>query len=1000
MPNSQETKSKMLEGLNAAQEKAVTVTTGPLLIIAGAGTGKTTVITRRIAWLIEQNLAQPGQILALTFTDKAANEMLERVDQIMPLGYSEISISTFHAFAQSVLRDHALDIGLPSDFTVLNETQAWMLIQSKLHEFDLDYYRPMGNPTRFIHALLDHFEKAKGEGITPEAYLKYVESLQLATDSPTKTGKKKAKGKKESSENEPTPDDRALELKRLTEVANAYHKYQKMILDLGFLDYSDLINYTIRLFKTRPQILKKYQSKFKYILVDEFQDTDLSQYELVKMLALPENNITVVGDDDQSIYKFRGASISNILKFEDDYPNSSKVTLTDNYRSGQKILDLSYDFIQLNNPERLEARLKLSKKLTGHKPEPGKIEVIHTQTGHEEAVAVADRIQALMASDHYGYNDFAVLVRANDHADPFIAELTKRRMPFMFVANRGLYKKPFILDLIHYLKLLDNYHESDSLFRVINFPKFRMPAADLITITRATKKKGLSVYEALKMVPMQIKVSDEAAQKIQNLLQLLEIHTGLARQTHVTELIFRVLNDLGILKDLTDKSNERSEDIALLRKFYTKAQAFETESDDKTAKGFLDLIRLEQQAGNTGELAFDPNVGPETVKIMTIHSSKGLEFNCVFITNMVEARFPSRDRKEQIELPQDLVNEIFSEGDVHLMEERRLFYVAATRAKKHLFLTWADNYGGTSTKKPSRFLVEAGLLTPAAAPGPTGTTVFQRPPTLPLPGAGDIPLPESFSWTSISSFLKCPLEFKYKHLYQIPWPGNPYTSFGQSIHKAIQVFSQTLIQMNSVKQNDLFGGGKKDSKFEYPPLKKLHEIYDQHWIDEWYQNRAQQSRFKERGYRLLENYYNYLTAKKLLPAEVEKFFRLKLGQYKYIGVIDCIFENPDGSITIVDFKTSQKARSKLERVDKKQLLGYQMAAQEFLHKKVKHMAYWDLEDLSHVIEFRGTDEEIAEIREEFEENIAEIIAAIKNDSFLELDKHKSHDCEFRELEPT
>jgi DNA helicase-2/ATP-dependent DNA helicase PcrA len=998
MPNTAETKSKMLEGLNAAQEEAVTVTTGPLLIIAGAGTGKTTVITRRIAWLIEQNLAKPEEILALTFTDKAANEMLERVDQIMPLGYSEISISTFHSFAQSVLRDHALDIGLPSDFNVLNETQAWMLIQSKLHEFDLDYYRPMGNPTRFIHALLDHFEKAKGEGITPEAYLKYVENLQLATDSPAKTAKKKEKGKRQEAEEKPNDDDKALEIKRLTEVANAYHKYQKMILDLGFLDYSDLINYAIRLFKTRPQILKKYQAKFKYVLVDEFQDTDLAQYELVKMLSLPENNITVVGDDDQSIYKFRGASISNILKFEDDYPNSSKVTLTDNYRSGQKILDLSYDFIQLNNPERLEAKLKISKKLIGHKPEPGEIEVIHTQTGHEEAQAVADRIRKLMETEQFGYNDFAILVRANDHADPFIAELTKRKMPFMFVANRGLYKKPFILDLIHYLKLLDNYHESDSLFRVINFPKFRIPAPDLISVTRATKKKGLSVYEALTMVPMEIKVSEVAAKKIQNLLQMLSTHTGLARQMHVTELIFRILNDLGILKDLTDKSNERSEDIALLRKFYAKAQAFESESDDKTAKGFLNMIKLEQQAGNTGELAFDPNIGPETIKIMTIHSSKGLEFNCVFIANMVEARFPSRERKEQIELPPDLVNEILSEGDVHLMEERRLFYVAATRAKKYLFLAWSDNYGGTSSKKPSRFLFESGLLNPSTSTKPTGQVIFKQNPTLPLTN-NNLPLPESFSWTSISSFKKCPLEFKYKYFYQLPWPGNCHLSFGQSIHKTLELFSLLLIQLNSLSnQNDLFGTTK--TEFTYPKIEKLYEIYDKNWIGDWYKDTSQQKQYKDRGYKLLKNYYEYITAKKLIPSAVEKTFRLKLEDYKYVGKIDCIFESKEGKIIIIDYKTTAKPRKKIDKLDKDQLLIYAMAATEFLNKKVEYLAYWDLEDLSNIIEFQATTEEINRVKNDTIKNINEIIETIKTDTFFEKDiRNPSHDCEFRDLEP-
>ncbi len=988
MPTEVKNKSKVLEGLNKQQELAVTHKDGPLLIIAGAGTGKTSVITRRIAWLVEQGMATTDQILALTFTDKAATEMIDRVDQIMPLGYSEISISTFHAFAQSVLKQHALDIGLPSDYKVLNDTQAWMLIQNHLNDFELEYYRPMGNPNKFIHALLDHFDKAKREGVTPEVYLKYAQDLQLATDSTVKSKRKKKV-------EEPVVDP--AEIQRLTELTNAYHKYQKLILDQGYLDYNDLINYTLQLFKTRPKILNQYREQYKYILVDEFQDTDLAQYELVKLLASPLNNVTVVGDDDQSIYKFRGASISNILKFEDDYPGSVKVTLVDNYRSGQAILDFAYDFIQQNNPERLETKLKISKKLLSHKDEAGLINVIHSETVHDEAVAIADRICSLMEKENFTYNDFAILVRANDHADPILAELTKRTIPYTYVANRGLYKKPFILDLLAYLKLLDNYHESESLFRVLTLKKFRIPSHDLIAITQATKRKALSVYEVIKQIPILIKISEEGQKKLTELLALLEKHTSMARNTHCTQVIIKILEDTDILNDLTQHSNERSEDIMLLRKFYAKAQAFEADSDDKTVKGFLGLIRLELMAGNTGELAFDSNIGPETVKVMTIHSSKGLEFKCVFIINMVDARFPSRDRKEQIELPKSLVNEIFSEGDVHLMEERRLFYVGITRAKQLLFLTWADNYGGTTNKKPSRFLIETKLEAESSRARATGEVLFKKAPTLPLPQPSVFAVPDSFSWTSISSFLKCPLEFKYKYLYQIPWPGNGYTSFGSSIHKTIQVFSKLLIQMSSAKQNDLFGKTTKD-KFIYPPLKKLYEIYEQNWNDDWYASKTDQQSFKDRGYRLLENYYNYLTSHGLIPKETEKFFKLKLGDYKYVGVMDCIFENPDGSISIVDYKTSQKARKKLEKVDKKQLLGYQLAAQDYFKKKVQNLSYWDLEDLSSVIEFVGTDEEIDTIKTEFQENINEIVEAIKTNSFAELDQKKSHDCEFRELE--
>ena len=985
-------KSTLLENVNQSQAEAISFDSGPLLIIAGAGTGKTTVLTRRIAWLIEQGKAQPEDILALTFTEKAATEMNDRVDQLMPLGYAEISISTFHAFAQKVLQQHALDIGLPGDFKLLTETQTWMMMQKNLHMLDLDYYRPMGNPSKFIHSLIKHFQKAKGEGITPETYLAYAEKLQQPIKEIVKPKKRNKKTEEPTSE---MIDD--AEIKRVQEIANAYHQYQKMLLDNGFLDFGDLINYTVKLFKERPKILHEYQKKFKYILVDEFQDTDLSQYEMVRMVANPLNNVTVVGDDDQSIYKFRGASISNILKFKEDYPKAHEITLNDNYRSSQPILDLSYDFIQLNNPERLETRLKISKKLISHSDTEGEIKVLHAQTSHQEADLVANKIINLMTADDFDYNDFAILVRANDHAEPFIGELNKRGIPFIYVANRGLYKKPFVLDLLAYFKLLDNYHETDNLFRVLNFKKFKINSNDLINMGQVAKKKALSLFEVIKLLPANVSVSEETYRMLAELQVLLEKHTNWTRTMPVSELLIKILEDLNITKDLAQDSIQNVENRSLLQQLYTKMQNFEVDNDDKTLKSFLNLIRLESDSGNTGELAFDPNIGPEAVKVMTIHSAKGLEFKCVFVVNMVEARFPSRDRKEQIEIPQPLVKEILSEGDVHLMEERRLFYVAVTRAKQYLYLTWADEYGGSTIKKPSRFLVETKLENPEALNKPTGEVDFKPKQQLPLPDKHSYAIPESFSWTSISSFLKCPLEFKYKYLYKLPSPGNGYTSFGQTIHKAIQLYSKLIIQLNSNQEVDLFG---KDTKKDpiYPPLEKLHQLYDENWIDDWYEDKFSKQQFRKRGYRLLENFYNALTSKKIVPVDTEKFFKLKLGQYKYVGVIDSYFEHTDGTISIIDYKTSSKARTKLEKVDKKQLMGYQWAAEEYLKRKVSNLSYWDLEDLSQVIEFCATPEDIDQIKEEFEKNINDIVHAIANDTFYELDKKKSHDCEFRDYE--
>jgi DNA helicase-2/ATP-dependent DNA helicase PcrA len=428
------------ESVNEAQRAAINHGQGPLLIVAGAGTGKTTVVTERIANLIMNHQVPSDNILALTFTDKAAGEMQERVEKILPYGYVDLWVMTFHGFGQRLLQAHALDIGLSNDFRLLSQTDQWLLIREHLEEFELDYYRPLGNPTKFISALVKHFSRLKDEDISPAEYLKYAKGL--------------TKGKAKKSE-----EDRA-EAERILEIAKAYDVYNQLLLDNNALDFGDLILYTLRLLRERPAILKKYQHQFQYILVDEFQDTNWAQFELIKRLAAPRNNLTVVGDDDQSVYKFRGASVSNILDFKKDFPEAETIVLTKNYRTRQSILDLSYQFIQKNNPDRLEAQasdlggMAISKALQAQRDGQGHIEVIHVDTQEAEARGVAEKILELRQADpERTWESFCVLVRANDHASIFIEEFERRGMPYTFFAARGLFTKNLVVDTLSYFSL-------------------------------------------------------------------------------------------------------------------------------------------------------------------------------------------------------------------------------------------------------------------------------------------------------------------------------------------------------------------------------------------------------------------------------------------------------------------------------------------------------------------------------------------------------------------
>ncbi len=1082
--------SKLLENLNKEQTDAVRHGAGPLLIVAGAGTGKTTVITRRIAYLIEQSLAKPDEILALTFTDKAAGEMQERADILLPLGYHDMWISTFHSFCQRILEQHGLDIGLPGDFKLLNGTQAWVLIYNNLDKFNLNYYRPLGNPNKFISALLKHFSRCKDELISPEDYLKYAEGLRLATDSVVKTKKNQimslrgagtlsgdaaiSSKKKIASSSAKATADRSdalamttreaideSEIIRLEEIANAFHVYQKLLLDNSYLDFGDLINYTLELFKKRPKILEYYQKKFKYILVDEFQDTNFAQYQLVKLLAgnnttpsanastppfqegnapqrssdihnfppfqeqssgqggVPNavggggrsNNLVVVGDDDQSIYKFRGASVSNILKFQEDFPGLKQITLIENYRSSQNILDLAYNFIQANNPDRLEVKLNINKRLNGQNKANGVIELLEGKDLSEELNLIAKKINELKQKNPKStWNDFAILVRSNSAASELLPILSSNGIPHTFVANTGLYTKPLISGLIAYISLLNNFHDSLALYRVLSFEEFKIPPADLATLLTGSEKKTLSLYEVLLQAKTIIQLHQNTQKIIDKILHQLQAHAKLTQEKSANEAFVEIIQDLGLEKALEAETLENAENRELLDQFYKKIETFVAENTDKSLHNFLHLLNLEIEAGDEGQIKFDPNLGPESLKLLTIHSGKGLEFSYVFIPNMVELRFPTRARNDQIEIPKELIKDILPEGDFHLQEERRLFYVAVTRAKTHLYLSWAKDYGGAKTKRPSIFLQETKLVPGSATSQATGKVIFTQ-----HAKKQEVYkfLPETFSFSALKTFERCPLQYKYQYYLKLPSSGSAYFSFGQTIHKVFEIFLKDFQTRQNQTQGDLFGktSGKQA---ELGTLKFLEDLYEKNWIDEWYQSKKQKEEYKRKGHNLLKKFYEHTTANIPHPKYIEKSFYLPLGKYKFTGKIDRADKSdgpfdvtqgrPErsrggGGVEIIDYKTSEKIPGKNAKHDLDQLLVYQWAAQEAWNEKVDSLCYWYLQENKFLPEPTAGPKEINELKTRLLEDIEKIIQTIKYDQFKELDGSlREHDCEFLDLQ--
>ena len=992
---------ELLKNLNTSQLEAVTHRDGPLLIVAGAGTGKTTVITSKIGWLILDQGIKPDEILSLTFTEKAASEMEERVDKLLPMGYVDLWISTFHSFAERIVREHALDIGLNGNFKLLSETEQWLLIRRNLDRFNLDYYRPLGNPVKFIHALLTVFSRAKDEEISPEDYLNYVSELKLNSDSIEFVTSILPP---EDIKNLPPAEAKALfaeEILKQQEIAEAYQVYQKLLVENNALDFGDLINYVLKLLKTRKGILAKYRAKFKYILVDEFQDTNWAQYELVKLLASPHNDLTVVGDDDQSIYKFRGASISNIMQFKDDFPQAKEIFLIDNYRSSQNILDLSYNFIQNNNPDRLEVKLStdagtpLSKKLISHHQQNGTIEHLFGQTLSDEVELVVNKIIDLYNADpETNWSDFAILVRAKKSADDFIEALDLARLPYLYLANKGLYRLPLILDLISWFKCLDDYHEGPAMYRVLNFNSWNLKHQDIINLVYWAKRKGVSLFEICKQAELYQDISAETKKQLTVILDFIERQTILASNNKKTsEIMLAFLSESGWLKQLSLKESiSANEQLRALNLFLKRIIEFEKNSPTPTLKEFLSLLDLELEAGEEGSLSpnFD-DLGPDSIRIMTIHGSKGLEFKYVFIVNLVDKKFPTISKSDSIQLPEKLTKEILPEGDSHLQEERRLFYVAMTRAKEGLFLSSAIDYGGKQKKKPSRFLIElqaVGLDLKAeslsSTHSPLEDDVVEHTQTeAPKPV---LPLPEHFSYTQLAAFEKCPYQYRFAHVLQIPTIGKGSFSFGKTMHTTLEKFFMLANQ----KKNDGSDAVSKKSA-DLPTWEECLSIYEQAFIDDWYKDQADKQKYYDRGLKSFQEFYEAWIKEPMYPVDLELGFTFKLGpKYVINGKIDRVDQLEDG-VRLVDYKTGEPKTS-LAPEDKEQLLIYQLAA-ESLGKKVKSLQFHYLKNNT-TLEFLGKPAELEKLQEKL---ITRIDAIRAGDFPPNNTEHTCRSCDFKHI---
>lgn len=628
----------LLEGLNDKQYEAVINTDGPCLVIAGAGSGKTKVLTHKIAYLMQEKDIKPWNILAITFTNKAANEMKERVEALVGDDAKDMWIETFHSICVKILRRFIDRIGFDHSFVIFDTSDQRSLIKECLKDLKIDDKMFTDRIVQF------EISNAKNDMKEPEEYEAMVKGDY-----------------------------------RREKIASVYNLYQRRLKENNAIDFDDIINYAIKIFRENDDVLDYYTNKFNYILVDEYQDTNKSQFTLIRLLAKAHGNITVVGDNDQGIYSFRGADISNILNFEKDFKGTKIIKLEQNYRCTQNILNAANSVIKNNE-------VKYKKKLWTENEE-GALPTFHVSDDeYDEGRYIVEEINHLRREDYYKYSDFAILYRMNSQSRAIEEILRREDIPYKIVGGLKFYERKEIKDIIAYLRLINNPSDNLALKRIINEPKRGIGKTSLDKIQAISEQTGIPMYQIIKEAD-QYGLS-RVYSNAQGFIEVIEDLISKKDEYTITELIKHTLKETGYTKALEDENSIEAENrIENLEEFLTVAVQFEEEEADNDLSTFLEGITLSSDIDGMDE-------EEESVTLMTLHSAKGLEFPVVFLVGMEEGIFPGY---KSIGEPKELE------------EERRLCYVGITRAKNNLYLTCSRQrtmFGSTSCNPVSRFVKE------------------------------------------------------------------------------------------------------------------------------------------------------------------------------------------------------------------------------------------------------------------------------------------------------
>jgi DNA helicase II / ATP-dependent DNA helicase PcrA len=1003
----------MLE-MNPEQREAVEHSDGPLLVVAGPGTGKTRVITQRIVYLLSRDSSPPGRtplapdnILALTFTDKAAEEMKRRLKEALPDLPSLPTLCTFHAFCYQTLRKRSIERRL------LDKIDVWVFLRRRMAELCLEHYQKLAEPGAFLHDLNEFFARCQDELVEPSDFERYVRECEhrVSGAKPHAVVAASASARGGSPASSSADDFEREELLKKQELAQVFTASRRLLEDAGASSLGSLISETVWLWRSQPEILEQARARYRAVLVDEFQDTNYGQVELLKLLVAPPHNITAVGDDDQAIYRFRGASHGAFEMFERAFPNQRTVYLARNYRSTQRILRTAVNVIARNG------RYAAKPPLVSASDEGRPVYLLKAHDAQSEAVWVSDEL-ARLAKRGASFGQIAVLYRAHTYRDLLVEELRRRGIPFA-VRGLSILSAKVLRDLVAYLGLIYSRHENISFTRVLLAPYWRFPGELAQAIRQAASKDRCSLYDVVKRPPppMAEALAKTPWSELDAMLKELQ---RLSKKTPVTEIMDRLTDRLGW------HFLPGSPDLTYLETFRKFLKAWEGKSETRRLPEFIEYFEYFLEAGGKIEAPELP-AARDAVQMMTIHAAKGLEFPIVFVMGISPRKFPVTERKPVIEFPAELRKGPPPPSDIHLQEERRLFFVAITRAQQRLYLSSVSKPG----KNQSIFVTDllsdpviAGrdiqqLDVPDEAPSEP-SVVGSHPASEPesrqslrhsnksfAPGgqgnlfgngeewrkafdasleswiheAGHLAASERLrlSATAVEDYLGCPLKYKFHHMLKVPTGPQAALTFGNIMHQCIRRYFELR-------------------RTKLPSMVEIEEFYLKRWRSMGFDDAYHEETYRQAG---LEQLRAFVERHNGIEIDVDRIqmeqpFSIELGDITLDGRIDQIMlVDPvhAGAVELVDYKTG-RPRTERDAEKSLQLSVYAIAAKKALHLNPVRLTFYNLTTNEPVSSVRASED-----LEQATKTVRDVAVQIRSGRFDPAPGFGCRRCEFVSICP-